>query len=281
MPEVAFLNGEFMPIDEATVPIEDRGLQFADGVYEVVATYGGQPYAMPAHLQRLERSLAELRIELDIRNYSLEGVIAEAIRRSGYADAMVYIQITRGVASRHHEFPHPPVTPTVIVTVKALEHIPSEIYEAGVEVISYPDLRWKRCDIKSISLLANVLAKQQAKQAGAYEAILVDEEGRVTEGSSTSVFCVRDGVLKVPPSGPHILPSITRAVLLDVAGQTGISVAEGFYGLEDLKSSDEVMLAGTTAEALGVIQVDDVVVGSGRPGPVTQSLREEFRKTIK
>ena len=139
MPEVAFLNGEFMPIDEATVPIEDRGLQFADGVYEVVATYGGQPYAMPAHLQRLERSLAELRIELDIRNYGLEGVIAGAIRRSGYADAMVYIQITRGVASRHHEFPQPAVTPTVIVTVKALEHIPSEIYEAGVEDLFFWD----------------------------------------------------------------------------------------------------------------------------------------------
>ena len=281
MPDVAFVNGDFMPLDEAVVPIEDRGFQFADGVYEVVATYDGRPYAMLAHMQRLERSLAELRIELDIRDYGLEAVIEEGMRRSGYADAMVYVQITRGVAPRHHEFPSQPVKPTVVVTVKEFAHLPNEVYEVGVEVISCPDLRWKRCDIKSVSLLANVLAKQQANEAGAHEAILVDEAGRVTEGSSTSVFCVRDGVLMVPPSGPHILPSITRAVLLEVAGTAGINVAEGFFSLDKLKSAEEVLLAGTTAEALGVVKVDTTVIGAGKPGPVTRSLREEFRKTVK
>ena len=281
MPEVAYLNGDFMPIDEARVPIEDRGFQFADGVYEVVATYAGRPYAMAPHLQRLERSLAELRIDFDIRACGLEEVVQEAIRRSGYADALVYIQITRGVAPRHHEFPTQPIEPTVVVTVKQFQHLPDEVYERGVRVISVPDLRWKRCDIKSVSLLANVLAKQAAREAGAYEAILVDESGQVTEGSSTSAFCVRSGALWVPPAGPHILPSITRAVLLDVALQVGIPVVERFCSLEDLKDAEEVLLAGTSAEALGVIQVDEATVGDGAPGPITRSLRQEFRKTLK
>ena len=263
------------------MPIEDRGFQFADGVYEVVATYDGRPYAMTPHLQRLERSLAALRIKMDIREYGLEEVVEEGLRRSGFSDAMVYIQITRGVAPRHHEFPNESVEPTVVVTVKKFTHLPADVYEKGVKVISVADLRWKRCDIKSVSLLANVLVKQQAREAGAYESILVDEDGRVTEESSTSVFCVRDGVLKVPPSGPHILPSITRAVLLEVAGQVGIPVAEDFYSLEELRHADEVLLAGTTAEALGVVQVDEAVVGTGVPGPVTRNLREEFRKTLK
>ena len=279
MPEVAYLNGDFMALDEARVPIEDRGFQFADGVYEVVATYAGRPYAMAPHLQRLERSLAQLRIDFDI-SAGLEEVVQEAIRRSGYADALVYIQITRGVAPRHHEFPTQPIEPTVVVTVKQLQPLPDDIYQRGVRVISLPDQRWKRCDIKSVSLLANVLAKQAAREAGAYEAILVDEAGQVTEGSSTSVFCVRGGALWVPPAGPHILPSITRAVLLEVVVEVGIPVVERFCSLEDLKGAEEVLLAGTSAEALGVVQVDEAIIGDGAPGPITRRLRQEFRKTL-
>lgn len=276
MAEVAFVNGRFIPLEQATVSIEDRGFQFADGVYEVVAAYAGRPYALEEHMARLERSLRELRIELDVHTYGLKGLIGEGIHRSGFSDALIYIQVTRGTAPRHHEFPPGSIDPTVVMTIKQLRRLPAELYAQGVAVISRPDLRWKRCDIKSIALLPNILAKEQAVEAGAFEALLVDGSGRVTEGSSTSAFCVRDGVLWTTPSGPHILPSITRGIILEVAAELSIPVRQEFCLLEDYLQADEVFLAGTTTEALGVVQLDGNQIGSGVPGPVTHRLREAF-----
>lgn len=276
MPEVAFVNGRFIPLAEAVVSVEDRGFQFADGVYEVLASYGGRPFAVEPHFRRLEHSLKALRIDLDICACGLEGIVREGIARSGFAETLVYIQITRGAAPRHHEFPAAGTRPTLVITVKELRRPAAELYERGVKVISTPDLRWKRCDVKSTSLLANILAKQQAAEAGAFEALLVDGQGRVTEGSSTSAFCVREGSLWTAPAGPHILPSITRGILLELARELKLPVREEFSTLEQFLQAEEVFLAGTTTEAMPVVRIDEHTVGDGRPGPVARQLRQAF-----
>jgi D-alanine transaminase len=280
MPEIACVNGRFMPLDEAVISVEDRGFQFADGVYEVVGTYGGQPYAMQPHLQRLERCLKTLRLPLDIGKYGLEKLILEGLTHSGFGETLVYIQITRGVAPRRHEFPHRESPPTVVMTFKELQRLDAGTYEHGVKVISTEDLRWKRCDIKSIALLANILAKQEASEKGAFEALLINADGLVVEGSSTSAFCVREGALWTAPEGRHILPSITRGILLDLAKQLGLVAREEFSTLAQFMEADEVLLAGTTTEALSVVQIDDVQVGSGVPGPVALQLRAAFLRQI-
>ncbi|MFT5089133.1 MAG: D-alanine transaminase [Candidatus Latescibacterota bacterium] len=280
MSELAYVNGDFMPLSEAVVSVEDRGFQFADGVYEVIGTYGGKPYAMAAHLQRLERCLLELRLPLDIGTYRLREKIEEGIQRCGYAEALVYVQVTRGVAPRRHEFPLQLPQPTVVMTFKELIRLPVELYEQGVAVISTADLRWKRCDIKSIALLANILAKQEASEKGAFEALLVNEAGNVTEGSSTSAFCVRDGQLWTSPEGPHILPSITRGVLLDLARQAQLPIRETFSSLDDFLAAEEVFLGGTTTEAISVVEIDGKRVGDGKPGPIASQLRAAFLREV-
>ncbi len=278
MTEVAYVNGTFLPIDEATISIEDRGFQFADGVYEVVSTYGGRPYAMGAHMERLQRSLHEIRIEFDVSG--LPAVVQQGIERAGFDEALVYLQITRGAAPRHHEFPERPPQPTVVMTVKQLHRPDPTLHERGVSIITTPDLRWKRCDIKSIALLPNILAKQLAHETGAYEAILVDDGERVTEGSSTSSFRVTGGVVFTSSPGAHILPSITRGVLIDLIHGLGIKLLEEFSTVEDYRTADEVFLAGTTTEAMPVIRVDDMQIGDGTPGPITRRIREAFVTSV-
>ena len=280
MPEIAYVNGRFCPLEEAVVPVEDRGYQFADGVYEVVGTYGGCPYALEPHLARLQGNLTALHLPLDICEYGLRAKLMEGIERSGFGEILVYIQVTRGVAPRQHEFPAVPVEPTVVMTFKELRRLPRDLYDRGVEIISTEDLRWKHCDIKSIALLPNILAKQAAMQAGAFEALLVDAEGRVTEGASTSAFRVKAGRLCTAPIGPHILPSITRGILLDLARQFGIPIAEEFSTLEQFKEADEVFIAGTTLEAMPVVKIDDAIIGDGTPGTITQQIRAAFMKSL-
>ena len=280
MPEIAYVNGRFCPLAEAVVSVEDRGYQFADGVYEVVATYGGCPYALEPHLARLQGNLEALHLPLDVRDYGLRAKLMEGIERSGFGETLVYIQVTRGVAPRRHEFPAVSVTPTVVMTFKELHRLPRDLYDRGVEVISTADLRWKRCDIKSIALLPNILAKQAAAQAGAFEALLVDAEGRVTEGASTSAFCIQAGRLYTAPIGPHILPSITRGILLDLARKLGLPIDEEFCMLEQFKAADEVFLAGTTTEAMPVVQIDDAIIGDGAPRPITRQIRAAFLESL-
>ena len=280
MPEISYVNGRFCPLAEAVVSVEDRGYQFADGVYEVVGTYGGRPYALEPHLARLQGNLAALHLSLDIHEYGLKAKLMEGIERSGFGETLVYIQVTRGVAPRQHEFPAVPVTPTVVMTFKELRRLPRDLYERGVEIVSTADLRWKRCDIKSIALLPNILAKQSAAQAGAFEALLVDAESRVTEGASTSAFCVQAGRLCTAPIGSHILPSITRGILLDLARKLGVSIDEEFCTLGQFKEADEVFLAGTTTEAMPVVRIDDVVIGDGTPGLITQQIRAAFLESL-
>ena len=280
MPEIAYVNGRFCPLAEAVVSVEDRGYQFADGVYEVVATYGGCPYALEPHLARLQGNLEALHLPLDICEYGLRAKLMEGIERSGFGETLVYIQVTRGVAPRRHEFHAVSVTPTVVMTFKELHRLPQDLYDRGVEVISTEDLRWKRCDIKSIALLPNILAKQAAAQVGAFEALLVDAEGRVTEGASTSAFCIQAGRLCTAPIGPHILPSITRGILLDLARKLGIPIDEKFCTLEQFKEAEEVFLAGTATEAMSVVQIDDAIIGDGAPGPITRQVRVAFLESL-
>ena len=280
MPEIAYVNGCFCPLTEAVVSVEDRGYQFADGVYEVVGTYGGRPYALEPHLARLQGNLAALHLPLDICEYGLRAKLMEGIERGRFDETLVYIQVTRGVAPRQHEFPAAPVAPTVVMTFKELRRLPRGLYDRGVAVISTEDLRWKRCDIKTIALLPNILAKQAALQAGVFEALLVDAEGRVTEGASTSAFCVQARRLCTAPIGPHILPSITRGILLDLARKLGIPIDEEFCTLDQFKEADEVFIAGTTLEAMSVVKIDDAVIGDGAPGPITQQIRAAFMETL-
>ena len=278
MPELAYVNGAFVELSEARVSVEDRGYQFADGVYEVIGTYNGQPFALDEHLVRLQHSLDELCIKLNVSDYGIGKRVSVGIKLAGFEETLVYVQVTRGVAPRRHEFPSSQTQPSIVMTFKPLERLSQNIFKTGVEVVSLPDLRWKRCDIKSTALLANVLAKQEAAKQGAFEALLVDTDGYITEGSSTSVFWVNRGRLCTTPSGEHILPSITRKILWEVATELQLETRQYSCSLEDLLQADEVILAGTTTEALSVIRIDSKPIGKGIPGPISRKLRIAFLK---
>jgi len=270
MPNVAFVNGRFCPWKDATVSIDDRGFQFGDGVYEVVRTYRGRPFELDAHLDRLNRSAKELRITQPYSRTEWVRWIEEGLGQAGYRDAKVYIQITRGAAPRDHAFP-PDTPPTVVMTIRELHPFPSETREKGVEACTCEDLRWGRCDIKCLNLLGNVLAREEARKAGVFEAILV-KDGLVTEGSLSNVMAVQSGTVVTAPEGPRILSGVTRTVVLGLAKQERIPVEERFLPVEALYGADEVFLTGTTIEVVGVISIDGRTIGSGRPGPVTQRL---------
>lgn len=271
MPEIAYVNGEFLPLERAFVHVEDRGFQFADAVYEVVRTYGGRPFAVEEHLDRLFRSLTAVDIRHDFTTKQLAGVIHEAIQRASFPEAIVYLQISRGQARRHRGFPAD-ATPTLVLTVRALESS-AKLRETGVRVITVPDTRWSRCDIKSVALLANVLAYNAARQAGAHDAIFVESDGSVNEATAGNIFVVTNGVLRTPPKGPRILPGVTRDKLLRVAG---VPVAEERIQLDELFSASEIFLSSTTAEVVPVIAVDGKTIGAGTPGPVGARVYEAF-----
>lgn len=274
MPEIAYINGEFVPLERAFVHVEDRGFQFADAVYEVVRTYGGKPFALDEHLRRLFRSLAAIQLEPGLTAEQLRGIIEEGVRRGGFAESLIYLQISRGRAPRHRGFPAQPV-PTVVLTVKELVPHP-EWRETGIKVITVPDLRWARCDVKSVALLANCLAYQAARQAGVNDAIFVTEQGVVTEATAANVFIIRRGTLVTPPNSPDLLPGITRDKLLRAAVAAGVPVAESEIHLADLLGAAEVFLSSTTAEVVPVVCVNGQNIGTGRPGPVTARIYAKF-----
>lgn len=280
MQSLACLNGKMMPVDEARVPVMDRGFLFGDSVYEVMRIYAGRCWQEEAHQGRLKRSLAAMEYQpVDLEK--LKAQIHRTIQESGVKEGTVYIQVTRGVAPRRHAFPDPPVPPTELVVVRPYDDAPvARMRASGVGVISHPDLRWKRCDVKSTNLLANVLAAEAARQAGAIEAVLVGEDGLVTEATHSSVVWVREGRLEGTPEGPGILPGTTRSHLLELAAEEGIPFAPARVRLEELATSDEVILAGTTIEVLPVVTVDGASVGDGRPGPYAARLQAAFRRAL-
>lgn len=278
MPNLAWVDGRFIPLEQAMVSVEDRGYQFGDGVYEVVRTYYGKPFRMEAHLARLERSAEAIGLALPYRPSDWQALVTEGLARAGYADSKIYLQATRGVALRDHAFPAR-TPPTLVMTIREMHPLAPALSQAGVQAATLEDQRWGRCDIKSINLLPNVLARQRAKEAGAFEAILL-REGMVTEGSVSNVAVVTAGRLATAPEGPRILSGVTRALVLELAHKEGIPVEERFVPVDELRQSDEVFLCGTTIEVLPVVRVDQRTIGTGTPGPVTRRLSLRFQEMV-
>jgi D-alanine transaminase len=274
VPETAFLNGRFLPLAEATVSIEDRGFQFGDGVYEVIRTYRGRPFKLDAHLARLDRSAQAI----DLRQpYPFERwveSVTEGLRLGDFPETKIYVQITRGTAPRDHAYA-PDLQPTVLMTFRELQPLNAIVQSTGVAAMTMKDIRWGRCDIKSINLLANVLARQQAKKRGVFESILV-RDGQVTEGAVSNVFIVQDGKLITAPEGGWILSGVTRQVVLELARHEGLTVQERYCSEQELLGATEVFLTGTTVEVLGVVHIDGKQIGTGQPGPLTRSLAKRF-----
>jgi D-alanine transaminase len=275
MGRIAYVNGRYLPHTQASVHIEDRGFQFADAVYEVWAVLGGRLADVDGHLVRLERSLSELQIGWRRSRAALLLALRETVRRNGVRDGIVYLQISRGVARRDHAFPDPPPAPTVVITAKALNMAALQARAAkGVAVITQPDQRWGRCDIKSVSLLPNVLAKEAAHRGGAYEAWLVDAEGRVTEGASTNAWIVdADGRLRTRELEANILRGVTRTTLLEIAQGIQLPVDERPFTVAEAKGAQEAFITAASTFVTPVVTIDGQPVGTGRPGPVAERLR--------
>jgi len=278
VPNVAFVNGTFMPLAEAKVSVEDRGFQFGDGVYEVIRTYQGRPFSLDAHLARLDRSAAALNLPQPYSRADWTHHILEGIKQAAYPEAKIYLQITRGVAPRDHAYSDD-TTPTVVMTVREFHPLDRSIQATGVDAITTEDIRWGRCDIKSVNLLANVLARQRVRQAGVFEAILIHGEF-VTEGAISNVMVAQAGTVVTAPEGARILSGITRALVLELARSAGVQIQERFVSQAEIYEADEVFLTGTTVEVLAVVRVDGKVIGDGRPGPITQRLAERFTSQI-
>ncbi len=273
MPQLAYVNGRIVPKVDATISIEDRGFQFADGVYEVVAIFNGKRLDWPQHLTRLHRSLDELAIRPPMGDTALSIIIARLLRLNRIRDGLLYIQITRGAAPRDHAFPNR-TEPTLVMTAKHFDFgVRTMQQQVGVNIITHPEQRWARRDIKSVSLLPNVLAKQAAASAGAFEAWFVDGESQVTEGSSTNAWIVeKHGTIVTHPLGNDILAGVMRGTLIRLAQQHDIKIAERAFSLDDALAAGEVFLTSTTAPCLPVISIDGTRIANGKPGAVTQQL---------
>lgn len=276
MPRIAYVNGAYLPHRRAAVHIEDRGYQFADGVYEVIGIVAGRLIDETLHLDRLDRSLGELGMRSPMTRAAFRFVMSEVVRRNGIRQGMLYIQITRGVAPRDHVFPAG-VTPAVVMTARRLRPPDPRLVARGVDVVTQPDLRWKRCDIKSVSLLPNVLAKQAAKKQGAYEAWLVNEAGEVTEGSATNAWIVtRGGVLVTHKADAAILNGVTRRGVMRLAASEGIVVEQRTFTRDEALAAREAFITSTTNYVMPVVRIDGHAIGDGKPGPFSRRLRENY-----
>jgi D-alanine transaminase len=278
MSHLAYVNGHFTRHADAAVHIEDRGYQFGDAIYEVWAVAGGRLIDATGHFERLSRSLSELRIPEPMDRRALELVLRETVRRNRLADGLLYLQVSRGVARRDHPFPEPPPKPSIVITAKRIDPAAGIAKaEKGVGVITVPENRWGRCDIKTVNLLPNVLAKQAANEAGAYEAWFVDELGFVTEGASTNAWIVDcDGVLRTRDIQANILRGVTRKSLLRVAAETGLRVAERPFTPEDAFQAREAFITGASTQVTPVISLNGRLLADGKPGPVAKRLRELY-----
>lgn len=275
MSRIVFLNGSFLPIEEAKVPFMDRGFMFGDGVYEGIGVLDGRLVDNEAHLERLERSLAEIRIPNPYTRAEWTSLQEELARRNGMTEGFIYFQVTRGVAERDFFFPeHVEPTVAMFTQAKAIANAPAA--QTGIAVVTVPDLRWQRRDIKSINLLAQVLAKQAAKEAGAQEAWLV-EDGFVTEGGSSSAFIVtKQGSIVVRPLSNAILPGITRKSLLRLSEQDGIALEERRFTVEEAYDAAEAFLTSASNFVLPIVSIDGRLIADGKPGPITKRLRELY-----
>ena len=278
MGRIAYVNGAYVRHADAAVHIEDRGYQLADAIYEVWAMSDGRLCDPEGHFARLERSLGELSIDMPMSRAALTTVLKETVRRNHIRDGLVYLQVSRGVAPRDHAFPTEPVPPAVVVTVKRIDAQAAEARAAaGVGVITTPENRWGRCDIKTVGLLPNVLAKQAAREAGSAEAWFIDADGLVTEGASSNAWIVTaDGVLVTRDTGANILRGVTRATLLEVARTENLRIEERPFSLEEAHKAREAFFTGAGALLMPVVTIDGQPVGEGRPGPVASRLRRLY-----
>ena len=276
MSRIAYVNGRYVPHRTAAVHIEDRGYQFADGVYEVVPVQRGRLIDEDLHLDRLEFSLGELEIMAPMERRALQLILREVLRRNGIDRGILYLQVTRGVAPRDHKFPAT-ARPALIITAKRLKPVPARYLEEGVGVITLPDLRWKRCDIKTIALLPNVLGKQRAAEEGAYEAWQIDPEGNVTEGTSTNAWIVtNDRKIVTRPLGHEILPGITRRALLELLRATDFTLEERSFALSEALQASEAFLTSSSVFLLPITRIDGAPIADGKPGDFSKRLRQLY-----
>ena len=280
MSRIAYVNGRYLPLAEASVNVEDRGYQFSDGVYEVCEVRGGRLIDERRHIERLQRSLSELRIAMPMSVAALGVVLRETIQRNRVRWGIVYLQITRGVARRDHAFPPPGTAPSLVVTARNLDLAGAEKMAGdGVAVISVPENRWERVDIKAVSLLPNVLAKQAAREQGAREAWFVDRAGRVTEGSSSNAWIVtRDGAVVTRHVDHAILKGVTRTVVLDVLKAHGLTLQERAFTLEEAHAAREAFITSASQSVMPVVRIDGKPIGNGAPGLIASALRRDFHR---
>jgi D-alanine transaminase len=282
MSRIAYVNGRYVPQSQAAVNIEDRGYQFADGIYEVLYLHDGHFIDEERHFARLQRSLAEIRMDMPMRCVALRQVCLEVVRRNRVRDGLLYMQVTRGVARRDHAFPRGPVAPALVVTVRRTGPYPRDVEAWAGRAITWPDQRWARCDIKSTALLPNVLARQGARERDAYEAILIDRDGMVTEGAATSVWIVdENGRLRVRPLDWAILPGCTRAALLAEMAAAGIPFEERGFSADELRRAREVFLTSASSFVKPVVAIDNRPVGDGNVGPVARRLFALFAQHVR
>lgn len=275
---IVYANGQWVNENDAVIPVDERGHQFGDGVYEVTRIYEGKPFMMREHVERLVKSAEAIRMDLGMTVEEIESLMMQAVERSGEKNCDVYIQITRGIAKRGHLFPKD-VKPSITMTVRPMEVIAMEERLAGKTAIFHEDERWKNCYIKSLNLLPNILAKQVANDAGAYEAILI-RDGYVTEGTSSNIFIVQNGELVTRPLSNYILAGITRMRVEQLAEQLNIPFVEREFTKEDVLEAEEVFMTSTTNEVLPLVEIDGTTIGSGVAGPVTERVAKQFLQTV-
>lgn len=276
---LVYFNGSYIPKSKVSISPDDRGFLFADGIYEVLRSYQGKFFYYNKHIERLKYNLNEIRIEFtDFEK--IKEIAQNLIRKNNLdnKDTLIYIQITRGAFKRMHQFPTEKVEPTVYITASPTRYFPDEV-ENGIKIITVPDERWSRCDIKTIALLPNILAQQNARDAGATEAVFV-KDGLVTEGTHTSVFGVKEGKILTHPKDNKVLPSITREIVFEIAAKSNIRIMEVPIYENQLTSIDEFFIVGTSTEITPVVQINDYIVGNGKPGKITRKLQEVFKDLI-
>lgn len=281
MSRIAYVNGQYLPQREASVNVEDRGYQFADGIYEVVHLYRERFVDADLHLARLERSLREVRIRMPMGRRALEHVLHEVARRNRVSEGLLYIQVTRGVARRDHAFPNAELKPALVVTIRRIPPYPRDVDAWTTTAITRPDERWARCDIKSVGLLPNVLARQAAREQGAAEAILVDADGMVTEGAATSFWIVdARGVLRTRPLSHAILPGCTRAALTALFEGESVAFEEAPFSAVEMRAAQEAFITSATSFVKPIVAIDGQTVGDGTVGPVTRKLFALFARHV-
>jgi len=280
MSRIAYVNGRYVPHRDASVHVEDRGFQFADGVYEVFAVRSGVLIDEELHLLRLARSLGELRIAKPHSDRVLRHLFREVLRRNRVRDGVLYLQITRGAAPRDHAFPKS-AEPSVVITARRTRPPDPAVAARGVEVVTIPDIRWRRCDIKSVSLLPNILGKQHAKEAGAYEAWMVTDGGEVTEGTSTNAWIVtQDGALVTRGADASILNGVTRVTILRLAREANLAIEERSFSLAEALNAAEAFLTSTTSYVMPIVKIDGKTIGGGTPGKFTKKLLDTYRSYV-